>query len=156
MSKRQFVIWMLTCFLLWVLAVTVTYAHETDAGKGSLTGTATWKTRGLFGIWFVKTKTCSGHPVWMIPHERWSTAALNGLYNGGSRHRDLEERYERERTEVICRHDGSFRFDGLEAGRSYYVVTLVRWKTPNLGIVQGGWLFKYVDVPSSVPVHVAL
>ena len=110
-------------------------AGDGSDGMGSIIGTATWQTRGVFGLG-VKTKTCSGHPVWATPAESWADA--------------------RERVEATCRHDGSFRIDGLTVGRTYHVEALVRWKTPNFGIVQGGRLEMRVHVPSSVPVNIEI
>ena len=139
-----------------LLASTATLAHDDHSGEGTITGTATMKTKGLFGWLWVKTKTCSGRPVWATPAEPWSTRVMDALYNDGRASDEEKERYERERIEVICRHDGRFRLEGLEVGRSYYVETLVRWKTPNAGIVQGGWLIKHVEVPTNEPVNVEL
>lgn len=139
-----------------VAAMLAVGAGQAQAGKGSIVGTAIMKTKGVFGLFWVEEKTCSGRPVWATPVEPWSTKVMDGLYHNGPRFSHLEERYKQGRIEVICRHDGSFRFDGLEVGRSYYVEALVRWKTRNMGRVQGGWRLKYVDVSSSVPVEVAL
>ena len=137
MNDREFVLWLILCSALLVFALVAATqsaeAQEEYTGEGVITGTALIPTRGIFGIWLVERKTCAGYPVRLVP------VGLSG-----------------EPREVICRHDGSFRFDRVEAGHRYLVETQVRWKLRNTGIEQGGWLHEYVHVSPFAFIHVEL